>query len=276
MELIKVKDFKTLQAYDQLLKEMQEQRVLNGFEEIVPNFRPTYRFVRYDMDEKGERLYNDEKQRVPSWCDRILWRCQPGFHLKPTSFGSTERVSSSDHCPVYASFELGARMQPTTVASLSANDNTLVPGQAKLILGDLVANIYSSMNGQPPNTFIKFCAPFLRHSLKVGTKVVKKTDNPRWGTINPLLFIINEKEYIMSSHIICILINDLGVTEKVPMGCCVLPLNQACGPTPQLFSLPIEYRGKEVGYLAGTVYVEGLVSVKSEGLWKRIEEISVN
>jgi len=260
MDLIAANDFTKLQGYDQLFKEMAGSRVLQGFTEAPCNFRPTYRFLRYETGEGSSlRLYNDEKQRVPSWCDRILWRSQPGFYLKNTTFGSCEAVASSDHCPVYASFEVGVRMPPTTVATLNNYSNSLVPGQAKLVFGDLAACLYPTAQS-PPSLFIKFWAPFLKNSMKVGTKVCKKTDAPKWGDLCPLALIIAEKEYLQASSVVAILLNDLP-TEKQTYGYAVIPLQGACSGVPLSFKVQVEHRGKEAGILTGTVEIQDPVSL---------------
>ncbi|KAF4668392.1 inositol [Perkinsus olseni] len=66
-------------------------------------FPPTYKF---DM---GTNVYDtSDKQRIPSWTDRILWRSDAdGLHqINCQAYDSISSVKSSDHRPVYASFDI--------------------------------------------------------------------------------------------------------------------------------------------------------------------------
>ncbi|KAJ3098505.1 hypothetical protein HDU97_003961 [Phlyctochytrium planicorne] len=99
-------NLKLLVEYDQLTK----QRATNfnfgfrGFSEGEITFAPTF---KYDIH--SNQYDTSEKQRVPSWCDRILWRGSFTQH-------SYERVEStiSDHRPVSATFSLPIKqIQPT-------------------------------------------------------------------------------------------------------------------------------------------------------------------
>ena len=54
------------------------------------------------------RKYDEEKIRVPSWCDRVLWRSLPGgFTLSATASTDVDDPSfyTSDHAPVSTIFE---------------------------------------------------------------------------------------------------------------------------------------------------------------------------
>jgi hypothetical protein len=81
--------------------------VLVGFEEGPLDFPPTF---KYDPGCTGgsvdERLYNE--QRVPSYCDRILWHSLPARRsmVRLVEYGSLDGLVSSDHRPVRAVFDL--------------------------------------------------------------------------------------------------------------------------------------------------------------------------
>ncbi|KAI9217856.1 hypothetical protein BC828DRAFT_408119 [Blastocladiella britannica] len=63
-----------LLARDQLTAQRRAGRTFVGFEEAPIAFLPTYKF------NNGSNTYDtSEKNRIPAWCDRILWRTrQPG------------------------------------------------------------------------------------------------------------------------------------------------------------------------------------------------------
>ena len=43
---------------------------------------------------------------VPSYCDRVLWRSYPNAPIVNTSYGCTNDIMTSDHSPVFATFQL--------------------------------------------------------------------------------------------------------------------------------------------------------------------------
>lgn len=102
-------DLEQLRVRDQLNIERAAQRSFYGFHEAALSFRPTYKF------QAGTNLYEqrpDKKLRAPAWCDRILWRCSPDIDakfLRQLYYGSVDELLLSDHKPVHALFEVGAR-----------------------------------------------------------------------------------------------------------------------------------------------------------------------
>jgi len=97
IERIVENDFETLREYDQLLEERKAERCFVGFKEGLVNFRPTYRY------ERGSRVYSTEKMRIPSWCDRVMWRSLPNAKIELKSYGCCDEIKTSDHSPVFAS-----------------------------------------------------------------------------------------------------------------------------------------------------------------------------
>ena len=63
-----------VKKFDQLALEMQNGRVFKGFSEAEITFQPTY---KYDIG--TDRWDTSEKQRIPSWTDRILWKRDSRF-----------------------------------------------------------------------------------------------------------------------------------------------------------------------------------------------------
>ncbi|XP_056395543.1 phosphatidylinositol 3,4,5-trisphosphate 5-phosphatase 2-like isoform X2 [Hyla sarda] len=93
---------------DQLNQEREKKKIFLGFKEPPITFPPTCRY------ERGSRAYDLQKAKttgtrifVPSWSDRILWTSYPGTEVKCTSYGSTNDVLTSDHSPVFSTFEVG-------------------------------------------------------------------------------------------------------------------------------------------------------------------------
>lgn len=67
--MIEIGDLAGLAKFDQLSSRMKSGSIFPGFTEGPLEFPPTYKF------DPGSSIYDtSEKQRVPSWTDRILVR----------------------------------------------------------------------------------------------------------------------------------------------------------------------------------------------------------
>ncbi|KAK4468624.1 hypothetical protein MN116_007812 [Schistosoma mekongi] len=95
------KDFSAILKCDELLKLMGNRSLFDGFREPTINFAPTYKF---DMN---SNVYDSsDKNRVPSYCDRIIWS---GDGCEPIVYRSHPGFICSDHKPVSAYFSVGLR-----------------------------------------------------------------------------------------------------------------------------------------------------------------------
>ncbi|KAF8759859.1 phosphatidylinositol dephosphorylation [Rhizoctonia solani] len=111
---------------DQLKLAMEAQAAFMGYDEGPILFRPTYRYDLY-----SDEYDSSEKQRIPAWTDRVLYR---GRGLDLAAYNRAE-LKQSDHRPIYAIFHATARVIDV------AKKNAL---QAQL-LGDL-----THTNAAPP------------------------------------------------------------------------------------------------------------------------------
>lgn len=92
-----------LLEYDQLLRERDSSRTLDGYVEPRIRFRPSYKF------DAGTDTYDtSEKNRTPSYCDRIMYRANDA-RVTCTKYTSVPGVRTSDHKPVLA--RLRVRLQ---------------------------------------------------------------------------------------------------------------------------------------------------------------------
>lgn len=100
--LVAERQYDTLFENDQLNYEMNSKTgAFKGFQEAPITFSPTYKF------DKGTSNYDSsEKQRVPSWTDRIV---STSLNLAPPlsqyNYNSVPELEISDHKPVYATFQ---------------------------------------------------------------------------------------------------------------------------------------------------------------------------
>lgn len=103
---------------------MRDKKAFNEYQEGQIGFAPTYKFkdgVTYD------------RLRVPSWCDRILWKSKFVFQ---TLYDSVPTICLSDHKPVFGYFLVTLdiqdqeKLQKVVGEVLRSNDkreNDLVP-----------------------------------------------------------------------------------------------------------------------------------------------------
>ena len=104
-------------------------------------------------------------QRIPSWCDRVLWRSHPMCYCELTSYQSIPAVETSDHTPVCATF--GVRVLLPSNTEESAGDRH----QWDLSIGDVKIRIpLAALEEEDalaaavavPELLVEFCGNFIR------------------------------------------------------------------------------------------------------------------
>lgn len=107
-----------LKDADQLLAERAKRGgAFYGFHEPELTFLPTYKFDR------GTCNYDtSEKQRTPSWTDRILFHCRGKEKLTPLNYGSVMDILLSDHKPVYATYRANVKFVDKQKKQLLTHD----------------------------------------------------------------------------------------------------------------------------------------------------------
>lgn len=83
---------------DQLNISREQGLVFQNFVEPPLNFRPTYK-----LDTDSDQYDTSSKQRIPAWTDRIL-HSKTGVEC--TAYDADFSLRTSDHRPVYASFNI--------------------------------------------------------------------------------------------------------------------------------------------------------------------------
>ena len=120
-ELVAKRDWASLRDRDQLKYAQRRGHALVDFTEAVADYEPTFK-VNRSLAPSPEQGYgapkNPKKLRVPSWCDRVLWRSLP--HLEGALAHKSTRpvpgVTTSDHKPLCSTFAL--TLSPPLVRSL--------------------------------------------------------------------------------------------------------------------------------------------------------------
>lgn len=126
-KLITEERWDVLYENDQLNLGMIAGETFRYYNEGTINFPPTYKF-----DNGTDRYDTSEKQRIPAWTDRILFR---GQGLKLLDYHSAN-LKMSDHRPVYATFKVQCRIVEDTKREKLARE---IYETRKNMIGDVLA-----------------------------------------------------------------------------------------------------------------------------------------
>lgn len=145
---------------DQLARARAANAVLLGFVEPPIAFLPTYKLERGGG---AARVYAEEKQRVPSYCDRILVRSLDfSRRAQCQRYFSAPEVDTSDHCPVGAHFLLQARLPLSVPSAVPDSAPQLAVRLTSIAFQDLQLSRFSALlKGlmAPPVTVITVDSP---------------------------------------------------------------------------------------------------------------------
>lgn len=104
-ELIQKKEYEKLLGFDQLSKCMKNKESFFNLQESQIHFPPTYKF-----DPNTHTYDTSTKRRVPSWCDRILYKVDKkedeAILCEQLLYSSIPEMDQSDHKPVYSLFNI--------------------------------------------------------------------------------------------------------------------------------------------------------------------------
>jgi hypothetical protein len=89
---------------------MKKNECFVGFKEKPIEFAPTYKF-----DINSNNYDTSAKKRVPSWCDRILYKIEKNeqndfIECNQLSYNSINNYNQSDHKPVFGLFEIKVKL----------------------------------------------------------------------------------------------------------------------------------------------------------------------
>ncbi|XP_034404194.1 phosphatidylinositol 3,4,5-trisphosphate 5-phosphatase 2A isoform X2 [Cyclopterus lumpus] len=253
LNYINRKEFEPLLKVDQLNLEREKNKVFLRFGEEEISFPPTYRYERGSRD-----TYVWQKQKatgmrtnVPSWCDRILWKSYPETHIVCNSYGCTDDIVTSDHSPVFATFEVGVTSQFVSKKGLPKSSE-----QAYIEFESIEAIVKTASRTK---FFIEFYSTCLEEFKKSYENDSQSSDNVNflrvgWSnkqltTLKPLL---SEIEYLQDQHLL-LTVKSLDGYESY--GECVLALKSMIGSTSQQFHTYLSHRGEETGNIRGSMRV---------------------
>ncbi|CAI8000462.1 Phosphatidylinositol 3,4,5-trisphosphate 5-phosphatase 2 [Geodia barretti] len=243
---------------DQLRKQMEQKKIFVGFDEAPILFPPTYRFAR------GRRSLDDYvwvKQKragirlnVPSYCDRVLWCSYPGTIIANSSYGACTDIMTSDHSPLFASFQVGGVKQfvPEPGRGLGSGEN-----QTFIIVDSLKAKIQTSSK---TSFFVEIYSNCFEG-------VQRGSVNDEWidtqaGYVWPVwcgrdhVFkvppIVTQLEYLEQQHILILLKST--ESDESYAECCV-SLRGLFAPAPVSVTKTLIHQGQEIGVLEAYIHV---------------------
>lgn len=284
-----------MQENDQLTASRREGHVFTGWEEEAVQWPPTY---KRKEDAEGEvtdaadleqlsscfvtRLESKEEgelgvERTPSFTDRILWHSLPDMTdaCKCEEYGSCERVTGSDHKPVFASIRLTlpeyTGRQKALKMSLQLSRMALTPAGAAAAAGDVTGQVTTMQVLFPIPPEDSLAA--IRKLQEFTENQVRKTSEEEsqkplssfdWRAAGSDVGVAWQASSQLGSlmHMLILLCDK----HNKPLGQCVVALKEFPLDQPCDFSCPLADGGSAVGELSGRVAVTiGSGGVKTDG-----------
>uniref|UniRef100_A0A669EEZ3 phosphatidylinositol-3,4,5-trisphosphate 5-phosphatase n=1 Tax=Oreochromis niloticus TaxID=8128 RepID=A0A669EEZ3_ORENI len=246
------REFEELMCADQLTQERHKRKAFLYFKEEKIAFPPTYRYERGSRDCYLWQKYKTSGVRVnvPSWCDRILWKSYPETHITCTAYGCTDDIFTSDHSPVFATYQVGVTSQST-----SKTDSNSSTERAWIILEGIEAIVKTASKAK---FFIEFHSLCLEETRRSSENDSQSCDVPgflrlAWSfkQLPKLLPVMSEMDYLQDQHVLLSVKSCDGFESY---GECCVALRSVTGASDQ-FETFLSHRGEEMGSIRGRVRV---------------------
>jgi len=262
--LITEKKFDALMEKDQLRLEMKRGAIFSNFSEGPMRFAPTFKVRRERQLTADQETLRDAgqltfytTQRIPSYCDRVIWKSMPGAKDRVLfkSVESVESLFTSDHKPVRAEFSFIPE-QYVGKHSSQANNSQLIVADLRAIGGNMDERegVYLQFASYPKG---------LLTSYMTGAR-----PKPDWADC---VFNFRLKTIPSSYHrvhlIVSVLDDKIGVDETV--GDVIIPMDERVEKDWVQFDHPLVLNGVASG--ARLVGKARVVTPHSEGWveWKK-------
>ncbi|XP_032554121.1 phosphatidylinositol 3,4,5-trisphosphate 5-phosphatase 1 isoform X2 [Chiroxiphia lanceolata] len=263
IQKIRQQQYPELLAFDQLLLERKDQKVFLQFEEEEITFAPTYRFERGSREKYAytKQKATGMKYNLPSWCDRVLWKSYPMVHVVCQSYGCTTDIMTSDHSPVFATFEVGVTSQ-----FVSKNDSKYTDSQGEIEFLHCCATLKTKSQTK---FYIEFHSSCLESFVKSqegenedgseGELVVKFVN-----ALPKLTPIISDPEYLLDQHIL-ISIKSSDSDESYGEGCIALRIEATESLAP--IHTVLTHHGEKTGVFQGEIKLQTSQGKQREKLY---------
>ncbi|KAK9518239.1 hypothetical protein VZT92_023551 [Zoarces viviparus] len=246
------REFEELMCADQLTRERHKRKAFLNFKEEKIAFPPTYRYERGSRDCYLWQKYKTSGVRVnvPSWCDRILWKSYPETHVICTAYGCTDDIFTSDHSPVFATFQVGVTSQFNCKTDTHSSME-----KAWIELEGIEAIVKTASKAK---FFIEFHSSCLEETRRSSENDSQSCDVPGflklgWSfkQLPKLLPIMSDMEYLQDQHLLLSVKSCDGFESY---GECCVALRSLTGASEQ-FETFLSHRGEEMGSIRGRVRV---------------------
>ncbi|XP_064638229.1 phosphatidylinositol 3,4,5-trisphosphate 5-phosphatase 2-like isoform X2 [Lineus longissimus] len=254
LKKIQEKDYEHLLSNnDQLTKSKNASEAFQYFCEEPINFPPTYRYEKGTKSEYAWKKYKKTGLRinVPSWCDRVLWKSYPGTYVNSRAYGCNEEFMTSDHKPVFASFEIGIASQ------FISKEPSLQDEDVEIIFESCEAELNTTSRQNYVLEFHSTCleAPV---SSKSNVQYRQREPNcyiPKWtkDMCPPLKPIVPDINYLEDQYIL-IAVKSVDVHESY--GECVIAAKPYFSVFPVPFECVLTHHAEETGLLRGRLHVK--------------------
>ncbi|XP_051986427.1 phosphatidylinositol 3,4,5-trisphosphate 5-phosphatase 1-like isoform X2 [Xyrauchen texanus] len=261
---IKQQQYQDLLARDQLNMEREEEKVFLDYEEEEITFAPTYRFER-DTREKyayTKAKATGTKYNLPSWCDRVLRKSYPMVHAVCNSYGCTNDIMTSDHSPVFATFDVGVSSQFISKSDLSKDAQGAIKFMncVAVLLTKSKTKFFIEYHSSCLEKFVKSPEGDNQENTEGSIKV-------RFGGQVELTPIIADPEYLLDQHIL-ICIKSTDCDESYGEGCVAL---RSAENAYTEFSIKLTHHGEHTGLLTGSIQLHTSEGKQTEKLYDFIK-----
>ncbi|KAJ8255100.1 hypothetical protein GJAV_G00200920 [Gymnothorax javanicus] len=260
------REFSDLMCADQLTRERHKRKAFLNFNEEQISFPPTYRYERGSRDCYLWQKYKTTGVRVnvPSWCDRVLWKSYPETHISCTSYGCTDDIITSDHSPVFATFQIGVTSQFTSKTEL-------VVEKAWIELEGIEAIVKTSSKTRFFIEFHSYCFEEHRRSSENDSQSCEVPGFLKLGwsskQLPKLIPKISDMEYLQDQHL---LLSIKSCDSFESYGECCIALRSLTGNASEQFETFLTHRGEEMGSIRGRVWVH--VPKEHRHTWEKTYE----
>ena len=263
--LLREKKFDQLYAADQLKNSIENGKAFTGFKESPIEFPPTFKVRRQDG-------YEYNPQRVSSWCDRILFKSLPSCegNIIVKSYEAISKLSTSDHKPVRAGFEIALEPPKTTFSPLPASSFDKIPSYPVLTVSSLVGENLLALD------YTGFSDPYCTFYTDLGmwagqdairsttsptsapkTKWVVQNLNPKWNDIVEMKIAAKNPADLARAHLIIALQDhdDLSLDDRLGQGIISLGKVAEAGGKEVPFRVQVVRSTRQEGWLSGKIKI---------------------
>ncbi|XP_063046606.1 inositol polyphosphate phosphatase-like 1b [Engraulis encrasicolus] len=246
------REFDELMCADQLTRERHRRKAFFNFKEEKISFPPTYRYERGSRDCYLWQKYKTSGVRinVPSWCDRVLWKSYPDTHIVCNSYGCTDDIFTSDHSPVFATFQVGL-----TSPFVRADGGASLE-KAWIEMESVEAIVKTSSKAKFFIEFHSLCLEEVRRSSENDSHGCDVPGFLKLGWLSKQLPklqpISSDMEYLRDQHL---LLSIKSCDSFESYGECCVALRSLIGTVAEPFETFLTHRGEELGSIRGRVRV---------------------